>query len=115
MEELKKIKEVDVLIDKLGIQRKKLVESWTKRGLLGDSNKPLSERVRQVIMDKLNFPAEAVTDDASLQYDLMVDSLSLIELIIDLEKKFGIHIPDEKVRYFKTVGDIIRYISDHIS
>ena len=115
MKKLKKMQEVDALIDELGLKRTEIITHWEKRGLLGDSNKPLSERVRQVIMDKLNFPAEAVTDNASLQYDLLADSLSLMELIVDLEKKFDIHISDEKVKELKTVGDVIQYISENIS
>ena len=38
----------------------------------------------------------------------------LFELVLALEEKFGIKIPDDKVDAIKTVGDAVGYIREHI-
>ena len=47
--------------------------------------------------------------DASLE-TLGVDSLDLVELVMDLEEEFDVSIPDEEAGQIQTVGDAIRYL-----
>lgn len=54
-------------------------------------------------------PAD-VTPDKSFVDDLDVDSLSMVEVAMAVEEKFGATIPDEKLSELKTVGDAIDYI-----
>lgn len=49
--------------------------------------------------------------DSSLSSDLDVDSLLMVEILVAAEEKFGAEIPDENVRDLKTVGDLVRHIS----
>jgi acyl carrier protein len=42
--------------------------------------------------------------------DLDVDSLSMVEVVVAAEERFGIKIPDEAVSDMKTVGDAVAYI-----
>ena len=51
-----------------------------------------------------------VTADASFTDDLEVDSLSMVEVVMAAEDKFGVKIPDEDVKDLKTVGDAVNYI-----
>jgi len=43
--------------------------------------------------------------------DLDVDSLSMVEVAMAAEEKFGVKIPDEELPKLKTVGDAVNYIS----
>jgi acyl carrier protein len=54
-------------------------------------------------------PAD-VTVDKSFIDDLDVDSLSMVEVAMAAEEKFGVKIPDEELANLKTVGDAVAYI-----
>ena len=42
--------------------------------------------------------------------DLDVDSLSMVEVVVAAEEKFGVKIPDDEVQNLKTVGDAVSFI-----
>ena len=42
--------------------------------------------------------------------DLEVDSLSMVEVVMAAEDKFGVKIPDEEVKNLRTVGDAVSFI-----
>lgn len=69
------------------------------------------EKVRDIIVENLSVDADEVTLEASLTDDLNADSLDAVELNMALEDEFGIAIPDEALADFKTVGDIVNYIT----
>jgi acyl carrier protein len=51
-----------------------------------------------------------VSSDKSLLDDLEVDSLSMVEVVMAAEDKFGVKIPDEEVKNLRTVGDAVSFI-----
>lgn len=51
-----------------------------------------------------------VADEKSFTDDLDVDSLSMVEVVVAAEEKFGVKIPDDEVQNLKTVGDAVSYI-----
>jgi acyl carrier protein len=54
-------------------------------------------------------PAD-VTPEKTFIDDLDVDSLSMVEVVVAAEEKFGVKIPDDDVKSLKTVGDAVSYI-----
>ena len=70
----------------------------------------VAERVKAIIVDKLNVEETEVTNEASFTNDLGADSLDTVELIMEFEKEFGISIPDDQAEKITTVGDAIAYI-----
>ena len=75
----------------------------------------IAEDVKAIIVEKLGVDPSEVTETASFQNDLGADSLDLVELIMDFEKKFGIVIPDDDAGdKITTVGDAIKYIEDKV-
>lgn len=69
--------------------------------------------VKQVVAEQLGVDESEVTPEASFVDDLGADSLDLVELIMSLEEKFGIEIPDEDAEKIKTVQNAIDYIESH--
>jgi acyl carrier protein len=51
-----------------------------------------------------------VSTDKSFLDDLEVDSLSMVEVVMAAEDKFGVKIPDEEVKNLRTVGDAVSFI-----
>ena len=76
----------------------------------------IAEDVKAIIVEKLGVDAAEVTETASFQNDLGADSLDIVELIMDFEKKFEIDIPDDDASdKITTVGDAIKYIEDKVN
>ncbi|GAA8442815.1 acyl carrier protein [Helicobacter pylori] len=73
-------------------------------------NTNLFEDIRAVIAEQLNVDAAQVTPEAEFVKDLGADSLDVVELIMALEEKFGIEIPDEQAEKIVNVGDVVKYI-----
>ena len=55
-----------------------------------------------------------VSTDKSFLDDLEVDSLSMVEVVMAAEDKFGVKIPDEEVKNLKTVGDAVSFIKKSV-
>ena len=70
----------------------------------------IAEKVKAIIVEKLSVDAADVKDEASFTNDLGADSLETVELMMDLEKEFGITIPEEVSEKNTTVGQAIEYI-----
>jgi acyl carrier protein len=74
------------------------------------TNKQLVEEISTIIEERLGVSAADITPEKSLINDLGADSLDSVELIMSIEQKFGISIPEEAAENIKTVGDIISYV-----
>lgn len=72
------------------------------------------EKVKSILIDQLDVEEEKVTLEASIADDLGADSLDVVDLVMSLEEEFDLEIPDDQVENIKTVGDIVKYIEDHI-
>ncbi len=71
------------------------------------------EEIRDSIASQLNIPAENITPETRFVEDLKADSLDLVELVMDLEDRYGVEIPDEQLAEVKTVGQIIELIENN--
>ena len=63
-----------------------------------------------ILEEVADVNAADVTDDKSFSDDLDVDSLSMVEVAMAAEEKFGAKIPDDELPKLKTVGDAVNYI-----
>ena len=71
----------------------------------------LEERVQNLIAESLGVNASEVVPAAAFIDDLGADSLDIVELVMAIEKEFGIEIPDDDAEKISTVKDAIDYIS----
>jgi acyl carrier protein len=55
-------------------------------------------------------PASDVTLEADLTEDLDIDSLTMVEVIVSAQDKFGVEIPDEDLKDLQTVQDVVNYV-----
>ncbi|ARK11052.1 MULTISPECIES: acyl carrier protein [Spirosomataceae] len=72
-----------------------------------------SEKVKQIIVDKLGVDPSEVTPEASFTNDLGADSLDTVELIMEFEKEFNVQIPDDQAESITTVGQAIKYLDEN--
>ena len=70
----------------------------------------LLEDVIEVVVEQLDCDAAEVKEDSKFIEDLGADSLDVVELVMALEEKFDIEIPDEDAEGILTVSDALKYI-----
>lgn len=64
----------------------------------------------EVLEEVSGVTADKVTLDAAFEQDLEVDSLTMVEVVVACEERFGVRIPDEALENLKTVGDAVSFI-----
>jgi len=72
------------------------------------------ETLKEIIVEELDVTPEQVTPDARFQEDLGADSLDVVELIMKIEEKFGIEVPDTDAEKIRTVQDAVKYIENKL-
>jgi len=69
-----------------------------------------SDKVVAMLAKQLNKKVEDVTADKRIKEDLNADSLDIVELIMNIEEKYGVTVPDEAAMEIKTVGDLAKFV-----
>ena len=64
-----------------------------------------------IVNEVAGVPVEDVQLDKSFVDDLDIDSLSMVEVVMAAEDKWGVKIPDSEVKNLKTVGDAVAFIA----
>lgn len=82
--------------------------------LEGNKMSDVIERVKKIVVERLEVDAEKVNEKASFIDDLGADSLDLVELVMAFEEEFGIEIPDDVQEQIGTVGDAVRFIKERV-
>ena len=68
------------------------------------------EQVKDALVESLNIDENDIQLESNLKEDLEIDSLSAVELSLDLETEFDIEISDEELAALVTVEDIVKLI-----
>ena len=63
--------------------------------------------IREVAVEVLSVQPEAVVETARFAEDLDADSLDLVELVMGLEERFDVSIPEEDLEGVATVGNAV--------
>jgi acyl carrier protein len=64
----------------------------------------------EIIDEVAGVPADQVTPDKTFVDDLDIDSLSMVEIAVAAQDKFGVEIPDDQLKDLKTVQDVVEYV-----
>jgi acyl carrier protein len=78
--------------------------------LIRSNQMALFDDVKEVVVEQLNVSPDEVKEDSKFVEDLGADSLDVVELVMALEEKFDIEIPDDQAEAIATVGDAIKFI-----
>ncbi|GAB0103842.1 meromycolate extension acyl carrier protein AcpM [Nocardia sp. JMUB6875] len=66
--------------------------------------------IAEIIEEVTGIEAHEVTFEKSFVTDLDIDSLSLVEIAVQLEDKYQVKVPDEDLASLRTVGDAVTYV-----
>ncbi len=64
------------------------------------------------ISKKVDKDVSQIDENMSFTNDLNLDSIDLVEMLMDIEEKYGIEIPDEEAIKIETIGDFIKIVQD---
>ncbi|MEK9577796.1 MAG: acyl carrier protein [Aquiluna sp.] len=67
----------------------------------------------ELVNDETGIAADAVQMEKSFTDDLDIDSISMMTIVVNAEDKFGVKIPDEKVKDLITVADAVNFITEN--
>lgn len=70
----------------------------------------IKDKIKGIIVEKYGVDASEVTDTANFETDLGMDSLDRVELIMEIEKEFGITIPDDEAEKAHTLNDCVEIV-----
>ncbi|MFK0389790.1 acyl carrier protein [Campylobacter coli] len=68
--------------------------------------------VKAVVVEQLSIDADAVKMESKIIEDLGADSLDVVELIMALEEKFEVEIPDSDDEKLIKIEDVVNYIEN---
>ena len=75
----------------------------------------VEQRVKKIVAEQLGVNEADVKNESSFVNDLGADSLDTVELVMALEEEFDIEVPDEAVESIRTIGDMERYVAEHVA
>lgn len=73
------------------------------------------EQVKGAIEATLKADGKEIALESRLVDDLGGDSLDMLELMMALEERFNIEVPDEDAESVNTVGDVVNYVKRRLA
>jgi acyl carrier protein len=70
----------------------------------------MQEIIIKNLMSQLDLSREEITMESNFIDDFAMDSLDMVEMLIDLEKETGVKIPVEEVADIHTVGELVKHL-----
>ena len=65
----------------------------------------------EIVEEIAGVPAAEVTPTKSFVDDLDIDSLSMVEIAVAAQDKFGVEIPDDQLKDLTTVQDVVNFVT----
>ncbi|MGQ0775732.1 MAG: acyl carrier protein [Pseudonocardiales bacterium] len=75
------------------------------------TNEEILKGLAEIVNEVAGVDTSEITLEKSFVDDLDIDSLSMVEIAVQLEDLFGVKVPDEQLANLKTVGDAVDYVA----
>lgn len=72
------------------------------------------EKVKAILSEQFDVEEDTITAETNIADDLGADSLDIVDLLMSIEDEFEIEVPDDEVENIKTVGELVKYIEEHV-
>ena len=70
----------------------------------------MQEKIIASLMNQLDLDRDAIKPESRFVEDFSMDSLDMVEMLINLEKETGIKVPVEEVGDIRTVGELVKHL-----
>jgi acyl carrier protein len=78
-------------------------------------NEQLSKEVKSIVALVIKVPEDEIDSNANLFSDLGVDSLLGVEIFAALDKKYGLDVPEEKLKDINSLNEIVALVDELLS
>ncbi len=78
-------------------------------------NSAVRVRIKEIIANVAGLKVDRIGDDASLRDDLKLDSLSLLEIGVDVDLAFKLELPEESYREVTTLPEMVELVSRRLA
>jgi acyl carrier protein len=68
----------------------------------------------EIVEEIAGVPADEVAPNKSFVDDLDIDSLSMVEIAVAAQDKFGVEIPDDQLKDLTTVQDVVNFVAKNV-
>lgn len=75
----------------------------------------IDDGIRVILSNTLSVPVESLDADTAIRSLPSADSLKMLNVILAVEKRYGIEIPDEATFHVETVGEFEELVGGLIS
>jgi acyl carrier protein len=75
------------------------------------TDQEILEGLGEIVEEIAGVPADEVTPNKSFVDDLDIDSLSMVEIAVAAQDKFGVEIPDNQLKDLTTVQDVVNFVA----
>ena len=69
------------------------------------------EKIKKVISEQTGIDESEIKMESTFTEDLNIDSLDMVELVMELEEEYGIEIEEDDADKIKTIADVVNYIN----
>ena len=70
------------------------------------------ETIKEIITMYADIDPDEITLETNLRTDLALNSLVLMNMIVEVEDTYGIEVPESDIMTFDTVGDVVAYLEN---
>lgn len=75
------------------------------------TNEEILSDLADIVNEVAGVDTSEVTREKSFVDHLDIDSLSMVEIAVQVEDRFGVKVPDDELANLRTVGDAVDYIA----
>ena len=68
------------------------------------------EKVKEKLMDYVEYPADQITADTQIIKDLEMNSFDIVTMLGELEEEYSVKFEQEDLEQILTVGDLAKYL-----
>ena len=85
------------------------LDSLRMNNLLSETD---TKAVLDILVEQLGVQEDQLTPEARIEEDLGADSLDKVEIIMSVDERFSVSVPDELAERVSTVGDLFELLAD---
>jgi acyl carrier protein len=71
-------------------------------------------KIKQIITNTTSIPTSEIADTAAYKEDLGLDSLTILEITVDVDHEFDLELPEEELAELRTVQDSVELVQKYL-
>jgi acyl carrier protein len=77
--------------------------------------KEIKQKIKQVVFETTNIKPEDIADDASFVDDLHLDSLTMLEIAVNVDQEFDLDMPEDEMQKFTDVNTSAELVRERMA